>query len=52
LPSFLLQRKWYWYGTLTAWFTVAESVPGSHGAADLVREDVAIHVGDLVHTLY
>jgi hypothetical protein len=22
----LLQRKWYWYGTLAAWFTAADFV--------------------------
>jgi hypothetical protein len=40
----LLQRKWYWYGTLAAWFTAADFIPGSHDTADVVGEDAAILV--------
>jgi hypothetical protein len=41
---FLLQHKWYWYGTLITWFTAADSVPGSHSAANVVGEEAAILV--------
>jgi hypothetical protein len=40
----LLQRKWYWYGTLAAWFTAADFVTSSHDTADVVGEDAAILV--------
>jgi hypothetical protein len=39
MTQFLLQCKCYWYGTLAAWFTAAESVLGSNATADVVGED-------------
>jgi hypothetical protein len=40
--SRLLLLKWYWCGTLAPGFTADDSVPGSHSAADVFREDAAV----------
>jgi hypothetical protein len=40
--SWLLLLKWYWCGTLAPGFTADDSIPGSHSAADVFREDDAV----------